>query len=116
MDRIRRTDLQELLEPRKGPCVSLFMPMHLTGRDGMEDPVRLRKLADDAEEALVAGGLRRPQARELVAPLRELPNDPVAWQHRGRVFAFFAAPGFQRVIHATGEIEPAVHVSDQFCI
>ena len=64
MDRIQRADLESLLAPQTGPCVSLFMPMHPAGREGMQDPVRLRKLADEAEETLVDRGLRRPAARD----------------------------------------------------
>jgi hypothetical protein len=63
MDRIRHADLQQLLEHHEGPCVSMFIPMHLTGRDGMQDPVRLRKLADEAEEKLIEFGLPAAKRR-----------------------------------------------------
>jgi hypothetical protein len=116
MDRIRRTDLQQLLAHRSGPCVSLFMPMHVTDRNALEDTVRLRKLADEAEEQLVDRGLRRTEAAEILAPLRELPDGGVAWQHRGHVFAFFGAPGFTRIFRAGGEMESSVHVDDHFHI
>jgi hypothetical protein len=114
MDRIRRSDLDQLVAPRPGPCVSLFMPMHPAGRDGMEDPVRLRKLTDDAEEALIERGMRRPDATRLLEPARRLPGDELAWQHRGRSLAMFLAPGFVRTYHGNGEIESAVVVNDQF--
>jgi hypothetical protein len=116
MNRIRRADLQQLLEPREGPCVSISLPMHLTGRDGMEDPVRLRNLADQAEDALVNRGLRSPSARNLLAPVRALPADNLAWQHRGEAVAIFVAPNFLRVLHASGRIEASVHVNDRFCV
>jgi hypothetical protein len=116
MDRIRRADLEWLLAPRTGPCVSLFMPMHLTGRDGMEDPVRLRKLADEAEQALVDRGLRRPEARDFVEPIRALPEDNLAWQHRGHSMALFAAPDFLHTFRGNGAMETGVHVNDRFCV
>src|SRR5262249_27062434 len=116
MDRIRRTDLESLLTPRQGPCLSLFMPMHPTGRAGMEDPVRLRKLADEAEELLVKRGMRRPAAEDLVAPVRALPDDNVAWQRRGRSLALFAAPGFFKSFRGNGTMETLVHVNDQFTV
>src|SRR5262245_54396655 len=116
MDRIRRAKLQELVERKQGPCVSLFMPMHVKDRNAMEDPVRLRELADEAQQRLEDAGLRRSEAEKLLAPLRELPLDRKAWQHRGRSIAFFSAPGFHRIIHSDAELKPLVHVSDQFHI
>src|SRR5262245_64975804 len=103
MDRIRRAKLQELVEWKQGPCVSLFMPMHVKDRNAMEDPVRLRELADEAQKGLEDAGLRRPEAEKLLAPLRELPLDQNAWQHRGRSIAFFSAPGLHRFIHNGAE-------------
>lgn len=116
MDRIRRSDLEQLVAPRKGPCVSIFLPMHLTGREGMSDPVRLRELADRAEERLIERGLRRPQARELLTALRELPADPIAWQQRGHGVAYYAAEGFVRMLHTTTQLPEGLEIEDYFCI
>lgn len=116
MDRILRTDLDTLVSPRQGPCVSLFMPLHPAGRDGKEDGIRLRTLTDEAKQALITRGMRRSEAEYLVAPARALPTDEIAWQHRGRSLAAFLAPGFHRVFHLDGEIESAIHVGDEFCL
>ena len=116
MDRIRRAELQELVEWKQGPCVSLFMPMHVKDRNAMEDPVRLRELADEAQRGLEDSGLRRAEAEKVLAPLRDLPLDNEAWQHRGRSLAFFGAPGFYRIIHTAGQLEPLVHVTDHFYV
>ena len=116
MDRIRRTDLQALLDSQPGPCVSLFMPMHVEDRNAQEDPVRLRKLADQAQCELIDRGMRRTEAEALLRPVRDLPNDNETWQHRGRAFACFAASGMQRMFHISGAIEPSVHVNDHFYV
>jgi hypothetical protein len=116
MDRITRADLELLLAPRRGPCVSLYMPMHPAGRDGLKDPVLLRKLTDEAEARLMDRGLRRPEAQELVAPLRALPDDHAGWQSRGRSLALFSAPNFFKSFRGNGQLETLVHVSDQFTL
>jgi hypothetical protein len=116
MDRIRRADLQSLLTRRQGPCVSLFMSLHLAGRDAMQDAVQIRCLADQAESSLIDFGMRRPDALRLLEPIRTLPEDNAAWQHRGRALALFAAPDFFRSFHTDGKLEPAVYVTDQFCL
>jgi hypothetical protein len=114
MDRIERKDLQSLIELDVRPCVSLFMPLNPAGRDGIGDAVRLRKLADDAEEMLTKRGLRRPEARELLASVRALPDDNAAWQRRGKSLAVFAAPGTLRVFHGNGRMEERAFVDDRF--
>src|SRR4051812_38981072 len=116
MDRIHRADLKQLVDHRQGPCVSLFMPMHLAGRNATEDPIRLRELADEAEKKLIDRGMRRHEAGELLAPLRGLLQDIPAWQHRGRSLAFFAAPEFATSFHVAGELPSSVEVSDHFCV
>jgi len=116
MDRIRRAELQELVEWKQGPCVSLFTPMHVKDRNAMEDPVRLRELADEAQKALEDAGLRRSEAETLLAPLRDLPEGKKSWQHRGRSIAFFSAPGFHRIIHTAAELQPLVQVIDHFYV
>jgi Bacterial archaeo-eukaryotic release factor family 7 len=115
MDRIRRADLQQLLQPRTGPCLSLFMPMHPGSREATDDAVRLRELADDAEHKLIGQGLKRAQAAELLTALRGQPED-ASWTKRGRGIAFFAAPGFMRTLHFHQELKPSLHVNDHFCV
>jgi hypothetical protein len=114
MDRIRRQDVEKLLEHQAGPFVSIFQPLHPAGREGMEDAIRLRKLADQAMEQLISRGMRRPEAEALLNPVRHLPDDNAAWQKRGKSLAAFVAPGMTRVFHGNGQKEEAVFVDDRF--
>lgn len=114
MDRIRTKDLRSLLAYEGRPCVSLFLPQHPTGRDGMEDAVHLRNAADQAEALLVERGMRRPEARDLMAPVRSLPDDDVAWQKRGASLAIFVAPGMLQVFRGNGTLAEGIFVEDRF--
>ena len=114
MDRIRRQDVESLLDYSGRPCVSIYLPLHPEGRDGQGDAVVLRKLADQSEELLIDRGLRRPAARKLLEGIRRLPDDNAAWQQRGKSLAAFAAPGMTRVFQGNGLSEEAVFVDDQF--
>ena len=62
MDRIRRSDLELLLAPQTGPCVSLFMPMHVKDKNAQDDPTCLRDLCDQAEQTLVDRGMKPADA------------------------------------------------------
>ena len=50
--------VKELAGHEGGPCVSVFLPAHRMTPDSGQDPIRLRNLLNEAEERLVAGGLR----------------------------------------------------------
>src|SRR5436309_15429389 len=116
MDRIHRTDLKHLVDLRQGPCVSLFMPMHVADRNATEDPIRLRGLADEAEKKLMDHGMRRDVAAGLLAPLRDFLQDTPAWLDRGRSLAFFAASGFSRAFHGADELPASLAVAVHFCL
>jgi hypothetical protein len=114
MKRILHRDLEALLAPSATPCVSIFVPFHLLGRDGLQDAIRLRLILDQAEEQLVDCGMSLAKARKLLAPAREFPDDEPAWRNRGRWMAMFLAPGFVRTFEGSGPMEEALFVDDVF--
>jgi hypothetical protein len=95
MDLFTRDDLKTLLTDRPGPCVSIYMP---TRRGGAEaDPIRWRGHVKEAEHRLTAGGLRGPQARELLEPARQFLDEAPFWRTQSDGLAFFLAPQFRRL-------------------
>jgi release factor family 7 len=116
MDRIRSTDLRDLLDARQGPCVSLFMPLTPAGRDSRGDEIQLRNLTDEAADTLIQRGMRQADAKALLAPLKALPQDEETWRHRNHALAVFLAPGFLRVFNTKGDLKASVYVDDQFRI
>jgi hypothetical protein len=112
VDVFTRADLRTLLEQREGPCVSLFMP---TSRGGAEaDPVRFRNLLDQAQERLVARGLRAPEARDYLAPLHSLLADDSFWPNQCDGLAVFAARDFRRVYRLPCAFREEVEVGTLF--
>jgi hypothetical protein len=95
MDLFTRADLKTLLEGHEPPCVSLFMPTHRGGAE--EDPIRFRNLLGQAEEQLVAHGLRATEARELLVPLHSLQKEGSFWSNQCDGLAIFLSPDLQRV-------------------
>ncbi len=116
MDRIHRSDLEALLLQRGGPCVSIYFPLHPEVEGGRGDRIRLKILADQAEDRLVQSGMRRPDAKELVQQIRDLPSDMAAWTARGRGMAIFAAPTLFRAFRLHGEVAEAVYIDERFHI
>ena len=89
-------DIDGLLAPREGPCVSLFMPAHRRGAETQQDRPRLKNLLDRAEGRLLALGLRTPEARTVLQPGRARLDDGVFWRHQGEGLAVYLAAGWAR--------------------
>ena len=112
MERFTRTDLQDLLAERPGPCVSIYMP---TGHGGSEqDPVRFGNLLDEAEDRLTAGGMRAPEAREMLASARKLLPDSEYWRHAGEGLACFVAEGLTRTYRLPMRFDERLTVARHF--
>lgn len=114
MDLFTREELKTLLQEHPGPCVSVLMPAHRGGAE--QDPIRFRKLLTEAEKSLIAGGRRSPEARELLAPARELLDDPIFWRNQSDGLALFLAPGFLHCYRLPLALEEQVLVGARFVV
>jgi hypothetical protein len=114
MTLLTREVLKTLVESDSKPRVSIFMPTHRAGEEIHQDPIRLKNLISRAEERLIAVELRRPAAKELLGPLRDLVEDEDFWQHQSDGLALFASPGTSRDYSLPLELEELVVVADNF--
>jgi hypothetical protein len=92
MDTFGPNELKVLSSEQGGPCVSVYLPTHVAGEQGQQDPVRLKNLLQGAEEQLSAGWMRAPEARELLKAARKLPDNAAFWGKRSHGLAIFVAP------------------------
>lgn len=111
-----RFELKVLTERREEWCVSIFMPTHRAGPETQQDPIRLKNLLRDTEERLLAGGLRRPEAEELLGPAQELVLLPGFWRHQSDGLALFVSPGTFRPYCLPFNFEELVVISNRFHI
>lgn len=115
-DLLLRGHVHELIEHRDGPCVSVFLPTHRTSPESAQDPIRLRNLLDEAEERLVAGGLRSTEAKEVLEPGRKLLEFGEFWSYQSDGLAVFLAPGWSQFFRLPLEFPELVVVADRFHI
>jgi hypothetical protein len=109
-----RDDLEDLIKDRDGLRVSLYMPTHRKGVETQQDPIRLKNLLASAEERLRDEGLRRPEAKELVAPAEKLLADSLYWQHQSDGLALFVAEGSLRDYRLPFSFEELVVAADRY--
>jgi hypothetical protein len=88
MDTITSSTLHSLASVNSDPCISIFMPTSVIGRDAVQDAVRLRNLVNSTERELAASGMDEEAARDFLCPILELPTQN-AWKQRGKGLAIF---------------------------
>lgn len=113
---LSRTELERLTDQYNQWHISIYMPTHQAGDEIQQDPIRLENLLDDAEQQLIEGGMGPDDARSLLAPARDLIEDPVFWQHQSGGLAMFLSSAFFRHYRLPVDFEPLSVVSERFHI
>ncbi len=108
------TELKALTEPQAGPCVSLYLPTHRVPSEIQQDRLRLKNLLKQAEEALLALGLRRSEAGDLLGPAEKLLPETPFWKGQQDGLALFLAPDTLHSYILPLKVPELVVVSDRF--
>ncbi len=114
MDRLSRDDLRNLIEARAAPCVSFFLPSGRAGPSAQQGMIRLKNLLRQAQEQLLALGMRSPVAKELLAPAWELVGDSLFWSYQSDGLALFLSREGMRRWRLPVRFEELVVVGDRF--
>jgi hypothetical protein len=110
-----RTLLRALAAVRAAPCVSIYMPAWTPGADPRQEPIRLKNLLREAEEKLVANGVRAEDAERLLGPARDLAReDALSERRRARGAALFLAPGTLHRFELPVDVPEVVRVGSTF--
>ena len=116
MNVLTRNSLNLLMADHKGPCVSVFMPMHRSGPETQQDLIRFKNLIREAEERLITRGIRAPEARELLESAQKLLQGDLFHQHQSDGLAMFLSPEVFRTYMLPFVFEELVIVTDRFHI
>jgi hypothetical protein len=93
MDTMIPADLQSLIAPWPGPCVSLYIPLHAGGNE--QDSILWKNTVREAEELVTAAGLRGSETADLFRPASRMFGDAEFWREGGDGgLACFLSPGF----------------------
>lgn len=105
--------VQDLIDDRGAPRISIFLPTHERGPETKQDPIRLSNLLDEAQRSLEHGGSGR-EADEILAPAHSLLKDEDFWQHQSRGLALFLSPDGMRRYRLPIELRERIVVSERF--
>jgi hypothetical protein len=94
MDLLSRNELRELIENRRGPCISIIMPSHrgAWAPEIRQDQIRFKNLLREAKERLLERGLRNAEVAELTDPIHQLIDDDTFWERQSDGIALFRSP------------------------
>jgi hypothetical protein len=124
VDTISIDDVKQLASFKEATAVSLYLPTHLAP-DARQDAVRLKNLLERAEDELEARGMRRSEAKELLAAAGKLPADMDFWKGKSQGLAIFVTPKLFRayrlpqafneslIVHRRLNIKPLLPVADR---
>jgi len=116
MDVLRISDLIGLMKSNQGPCVTIMLPTNVSGPDQEQDSLRLRNLADQAQESLAKDWLRASQARDWLLPVRQCSQDHDFWCKRSLGLALFLRSGLLQRFRLPIPLEELALVNHRFYI
>ncbi|MBI4633519.1 MAG: hypothetical protein HY742_06490 [Deltaproteobacteria bacterium] len=114
MNALSKDELKNLIKNQKGFCVSLFMPTHRSGAETQQNQIRLKNLLREAEEKLVAGGMRPQEAKALLEQAQGLSGNIPFWRKQSDGLALFLSPEMFGFYCLPATFEKLVVVSNRF--
>lgn len=90
MDLLTIDELKELLEPREGLHVSIFMPTEAKGQETQQNPIRFKNLLNAIEQQLAEKGMESGPIERYLARAYDLLSDHDFWQHQSDGLAVFS--------------------------
>ncbi|MGD1992355.1 MAG: hypothetical protein PVI59_04095 [Anaerolineae bacterium] len=114
IDILSPDDLEALMEKCGEKCVSIYIPTERLGRAVEKNPVRLKNELEEAEEQLIAAGVRPPEAREFLEPAYQLLPDSGFWQLQSDGLSLFISSDSFRSLRLPHAFDPVTVLADRF--
>ncbi len=119
MDIITRDELRTLVEMQTVGCIciSIYLPTYRAGRSEVQqNPVRLKKQLRDAQERLLAIGLRQPEVDAYLQPAQRLLEDSFFWTTMSDGLAIFLSKDYFHYYRLPTQFPEMVVVANRFHI
>jgi release factor family 7 len=109
-----KSELQILLKPQHGPCISLFLPTERAGVETQQNFLRLNHLIREAESHLLLNNLPLQQREMLLKPVRALLDCEPFWLHPSDGLAIFRSQDSFRTYWLPGRYKEQAIVTGHF--
>ncbi len=109
-------DLSGLIGARKGWCVSIYLPLEITGRELHQSPIRFKNLLSRASETLREKGMRSSEAEAFLKPVTSLFSSAFIGRYQGHGLCVFLSEDFFRCYYPPLRFEESITVGHHFHI
>ncbi|MBN1545760.1 MAG: hypothetical protein JW902_03780 [Syntrophaceae bacterium] len=116
METLSKDDLSALVKKRKDLCISIYMPTHRSGVETQQNHIRFKNLLREAEERLVASGMRVQDTRSFLEPALSLVNNVLFWRQQQDCLAIFLSSDLFLHYNLPVSVGDVVVVTDRFHI
>ncbi len=116
MNLLSKAELKTVAEKQPGLAISIFMPTHRSSTETRQDALRFKNLLSEAEERLIADGLRRPTAKAMLEPARQLGEDTLFWRNQGDGLAVFLAADDFHTYHLPFGVEELLIIARSYYV
>jgi hypothetical protein len=109
-----RDELIAMAGARQDPSVSIYLPARRVKMEFRQDSLRLKNLLRQAEETLIAGGMRPPTAKALLEPAEKMLSQILFWRGQRDGLAIFLTSDTSHFYQIPLEVPELVVVSERF--
>ncbi len=110
---LKKETVQELVNFKAQPCLSLYMPTHKSHPDNLKDIIHFKNLNKQLEDTLLKQ-YSKSETEKFVQPFHELGMNDEFWNHTTIGLAVFSAKGIFRTIGLQAPVDELVVVADSF--
>ncbi len=118
VDLLNDEKLAELLAPRDGTCVSIYMPTHRSLPEREQDSIRLKNLLSEAEKQLNQYGLDQTEIETLLAPIQRYTQheEQDFWHYQSDGLAILLTEDETHIYRLPRSFKAEVYVNAHFYI
>lgn len=113
---LRKSELVQLAEPRRDPCVSIYQPTHRAAPQTTQDPIRFKNLLAEARERLSSLGADGSETDKVLGEAEEVVRDSEFWLYQSDGLGCFIDGQACDLVKAPLNFEPRVCVDDRFWV
>lgn len=111
---LSKNTLEKLSNITAKPCVSVYFPTYIAGKQVQQNSIRCKNNLNTAKERLIEMGMRSPEADEILAPALDRVDDTEFWRHQSHGLVFFLSEDSFDYYRIPWDVEELVVVSDRF--
>ncbi len=94
MSIVTRATIDQLLSQTRNLNLSIFIPTHIRGEEGKQDPIRLKNMLQTIRRDLETYGWKEDSMNQLFENINSLIDDRNFWLHQNRGLAIYSNPEY----------------------